>query len=188
VGVQLALVTLNQTVKRADAAAKVAGEQREYHKILAKFNKTIEKVPYISSCITTDPLSLSLLSCWVLSCCMSVEPHHVLLHCKQFPMNITKAYRDIDMDKVQCTRTVVRPRTHVHSDAHTYHAVVVGGRQDLMNEVIAEHLYREGFVETARTFENETGVEVEQELKQPLQELHTILCAIRQHDMQPAIL
>jgi hypothetical protein len=66
--------------------------------------------------------------------------------------------------------------------------VVVGGRQDLMNEVIAEHLYREGFVGTARTFENETGVEVEQELKQPLQELHTILCAIRQHDLQPAIL
>jgi hypothetical protein len=45
VGVQLALVTLNQAVKRADPATKVAAEQREYHKILAKFNKTIEKVP-----------------------------------------------------------------------------------------------------------------------------------------------
>ena len=44
VGVQLALVTLSQGVKRADPAAKVAAEQREYHKILAKFNKTIEKV------------------------------------------------------------------------------------------------------------------------------------------------
>jgi len=41
---QLALVTLSQVIKRADAAAKVAGEQREYHKILSKFNKTISKV------------------------------------------------------------------------------------------------------------------------------------------------
>jgi hypothetical protein len=65
VGVQLALVTLNQTVKRADAAAKVAGEQREYHKILAKFNKTIEKVPPTSSCITTNPLLLCSLLLYV---------------------------------------------------------------------------------------------------------------------------
>lgn len=119
VGVQLALVTLNQAVKRADPATKVAAEQREYHKILAKFNKTIEK---------------------------------------QFPMSITRAYRDIEMD------------------------------QDLMNGVIAEHLYREGFVETARKFEEEAGVAIDPELKPALQELHTILRAIRQRDLQPAIL
>jgi hypothetical protein len=59
VGVQLALVTLNQAVKRADPATKVAAEQREYHKILAKFNKTIEKVrpptPVVTPCAKCSP-------------------------------------------------------------------------------------------------------------------------------------
>jgi hypothetical protein len=57
-----------------------------------------------------------------------------------------------------------------------------------MNGVIAEHLYREGFVETARKFEEEAGVAIDPELKPALQELHTILRAIRQRDLQPAIL
>lgn len=51
--VQMALVTLNQAIKRSDAATKVAEEQHEYHKILAKLNKTIEKVSN-SLCLATS--------------------------------------------------------------------------------------------------------------------------------------
>lgn len=56
-----------------------------------------------------------------------------------------------------------------------------------MHLVIDEHLHREGFMETARIFEQETGVGINEELKEPLKHLHTILRAMRARDLQPAI-
>ena len=177
-GVQLALVTLNQAVKRADAAAKVAGEQREYHKILSKFNKTIEKVQ-LPPPPPIPPFS------FLLSSSSPAPPTFA----QQFPMNITKAYRDIEMDKV----ALQRPHETscgiiiVLATGSFMNGCDDGGVQDLMNVVIDEHLYREGLVETARQFEEETGIEIPHELKDPLQQLHAILRAIHLRDLQPAI-
>lgn len=63
----------------------------------------------------------------------------------------------------------------------------MNNQQGVLNEVIGEHLYREGYIETARKFEEETGVELENEIKEPLKQLHTIIRAMHQRDLQPAI-
>lgn len=56
-----------------------------------------------------------------------------------------------------------------------------------MNEVIDEHLYREGFADTARKFEEEAHVALDEHMKESLLHLHTILQSIHKRDLQLAI-
>eukprot|EP00002_Diphylleia_rotans_P016143 TRINITY_DN3136_c0_g1_i3.p1 TRINITY_DN3136_c0_g1~~TRINITY_DN3136_c0_g1_i3.p1 ORF type:complete len:290 (-),score=52.35 TRINITY_DN3136_c0_g1_i3:290-1159(-) len=57
----------------------------------------------------------------------------------------------------------------------------------LLNEAIASHLYRQGKIHIADQFAQEAGLDLPESVKAPFAELHHVLEAIRQKNLQPAL-
>ncbi|RWR80442.1 protein RMD5 A [Cinnamomum micranthum f. kanehirae] len=77
---------------------------------------------------------------------------------KSFIPDISKAYRDVDFD--------------IH----------------IVNQIVATHLYREGFFDLGDCFVNEVHESEATTLKSPLLEMHRILEAMRCRNLEPALM
>ncbi|CAG5122496.1 unnamed protein product, partial [Candidula unifasciata] len=60
-------------------------------------------------------------------------------------------------------------------------------RQRLLNEVICEHFLRQGMLDIAECLNEDAHLELSHERKEPFLELHRILEALRQHNLDPAL-
>lgn len=57
----------------------------------------------------------------------------------------------------------------------------------LLNRVISEHFLRQGMLDIAEELIKETGIQVEQNKREPFSELNMILDALKRRDLQPAL-
>ncbi|KAK4323983.1 hypothetical protein Pmani_005350 [Petrolisthes manimaculis] len=66
-------------------------------------------------------------------------------------------------------------------------SVFSGDKQQLVNEVICQHFFREGLLDIAEEFISETGLELQEESREPFFELNRILAALKARDLGPAL-
>ncbi|KAK8741362.1 hypothetical protein OTU49_002630, partial [Cherax quadricarinatus] len=66
-------------------------------------------------------------------------------------------------------------------------SVFTGEKQQLVNEVICQHFFREGLLDIAEEFISETGLELQEESREPFFELNRILAALKARDLGPAL-
>jgi hypothetical protein len=57
----------------------------------------------------------------------------------------------------------------------------------LINEIVAQHLYREGEFNTAEQFEQEAQIKVGEEYKQPFIQMFTVLQELQKRNIEPAL-
>uniref|UniRef100_S4R9W6 Required for meiotic nuclear division 5 homolog B n=1 Tax=Petromyzon marinus TaxID=7757 RepID=S4R9W6_PETMA len=60
-------------------------------------------------------------------------------------------------------------------------------RQQLLNDVIVEHLFRQGMLDVGEQLCQEAGLPLDQNQKEPFIELNRILEALKMHDLRPAL-
>ncbi|MPC25801.1 Protein RMD5 A [Portunus trituberculatus] len=66
-------------------------------------------------------------------------------------------------------------------------SVFSGDKRQLVNEVICQHFFREGLLDIAEEFISETGLELQEESREPFFELNRILAALKARDLGPAL-
>ncbi|KAF0979245.1 hypothetical protein FDP41_001588 [Naegleria fowleri] len=59
--------------------------------------------------------------------------------------------------------------------------------ENIVNQIIGEHLFREGLVDVGAIFEKEAGIRLPEECKQQFIELHAICESLKRRDVEPAL-
>ncbi|CAL1539659.1 unnamed protein product [Lymnaea stagnalis] len=101
--------------------------------------------------------------------------------------SVSTFHKDLHGSVSKLGKTIDRNFTSDFSAIITEGAFDGESRQRLLNEVICEHFLRQGLLDIAESLNVDANLGLSQERKEPFLELHRILEALRQHNLEPAL-
>ncbi|KAH9492944.1 E3 ubiquitin-protein transferase rmnd5a [Bulinus truncatus] len=106
---------------------------------------------------------------------------------KSVTNSVSSCHKDLHGSVSKLGKTIDRNFITDFSSVITEGAFDGEWRQRLLNEVICEHFLRQGMLDIAECLNEDANLELSLERKEPFLELHSILEALRQHDLEPAL-
>ncbi|XP_054719859.1 LOW QUALITY PROTEIN: E3 ubiquitin-protein ligase RMND5A-like [Uloborus diversus] len=116
----------------------------------------------------------------------------ILTHCSKKVKDVVAAmateHRDLHGTVSKVGKAI--DKNFIADFASTSNEEVFQGNENvkLLNQVISEHFLRQGMLEIAEELIKETGLQMEQNKREPFSELNRILDALKKRDLEPALM
>jgi isocitrate dehydrogenase len=100
--------------------------------------------------------------------------------------NVQKIHKDVHSTFQKLGKSVDKTMQQHQEQANTKPPNWTVDKQ-LMNQIVAQHLYREGEFDVAKRFEHESNIQVGEEYKRPFVQMFTVLQELQKRNIEPAL-